>query len=74
MPLFTTRDARQKEHDNIRVLPRALRGRHLHHHDQETDAVLLLQPDRAVRADLLHGPAWVHSTSRLGRETHTRSV
>ena len=36
---------------------------------QEADPVLLLQPDRALPADRLHGGARLHAAARLGGET-----
>ena len=40
---------------------------------QATDAVLLFQPDCALRPHLLHGPSWIHSPPWCWRKTHTRS-
>ena len=40
---------------------------------QATDAVLLFQPDRALRPHLIYGPSWLHSTPWCRRETHIRS-
>ena len=82
-----TRSASDEERGNLRVLPRALPGHHLHHQDQvsshwsragilssdwllqEADPVLLLQPDRALPADCLHGGARLHAAAGLGGET-----
>ena len=40
---------------------------------QAADPVLLLQPDRALPADRLHGGARLHAAARLGGETQSRS-
>ena len=40
---------------------------------QAADVVLLLQLNRTLRLDLLHGSAWLHSSTRRWRETHSRS-
>ena len=39
---------------------------------QASNAVLLLQPDCPLRAHLLHGSPWIHSSTWLGGETHSR--
>ena len=39
---------------------------------QTSNPVLLLQPDCPLRAHLLHGSPWIHSSTWLGGETHTR--
>ncbi|XP_058796572.1 uncharacterized protein LOC131667266 isoform X6 [Phymastichus coffea] len=70
--LMYNRHARQEEHDSVPVLPRALRRRDLHHPDTQAHALLLLQPDRAVRAHLQHGAARLHPATGLRREAHPR--
>ena len=52
----------------LRVLSGPLPGHHLHHQDPTTNALLLLQPDRALRADCLDGGARLHAAPRLGGE------
>ena len=37
---------------------------------QTSHPVLLLQPDRTLRADLLHGSAWIHASTGFGGETY----
>lgn len=66
------RHAGQKERDNVRMLPRTVRGHHVYNKDQTEDAVLFLQPDRAVRAHLVHGSPGLHAASGLRRKAHTR--
>ena len=39
---------------------------------QASDPLLLLQPDCPLRAHLLNGSPWIHSSTWLRRETHTR--
>ena len=39
---------------------------------QTSHPVLLLQPDRTLCVDLLHGSSWIHSSTRFGGETHIR--
>ena len=56
------------------MLPRALRGHHVHHQHAAAHPLLLLQPDRALRPHLQHGAARLHAAARRGREAHTRSV
>ena len=41
---------------------------------QATDAVLLFQPDCALRPHLLNGPSWLHPSPWCWRETHFRQV
>lgn len=54
----------------LRMLPPVpLPGRHLHHHDQAEDPVLLLQPDRPLHPDCLHGGAGLHTSAGLRGET-----
>ena len=40
--------------------------------DQASNPVLLLQPDCPLCAHLLHGSPWIHSSTGLGGETHSR--
>lgn len=68
------RNAGQEEHNNIRVLSGAVRRRDLHDHDPKADAILLLQPDRALCADLLDGTTGLHVAPGLGGEVDTWSV
>ena len=37
---------------------------------QASHPVLLLQPDRSLRADLLHGSAWIYASTGFGGETY----
>lgn len=53
------------------MLSRAVRRRNLHDHDSAPDAVLLLQSDRALRADILDGAARVYAAAWLRGEAHT---
>ena len=39
---------------------------------QAADVILLLQPDRALCPDILHGPARLHPPAWCWRETHSR--
>ena len=39
---------------------------------QTSHPVLLLQLDRTLRTDLLHGSAWIHASSWFGGETYIR--
>lgn len=71
LALFS-RYAGKEEHDNVSVLPGAVRRRHLHDTDTQTDALLLFQPDRALRADIEHGPTGLHPAARFRREAHLR--
>lgn len=66
------RYAWKKEYVNLRLLPRTVRGHHVYHKDQTEDVVLFLQPDRAVRAHLVHGSPGLYATSGLWRKAHTR--
>ena len=66
------RHARQEEHDRVPVLPGALRRCHLHDTDTTQDPLLLLQPHRALRPHIEHGPARLHPAARLRREAHSR--
>lgn len=56
------------------MLPRALRGCHLHHHDQKADSLLFLQPDRALRSHLIDGAPRIHIATWLWGEINIRSV
>ena len=53
----------------LRMLSLPLPGHHLHHHDQAEDPLLLLQPDRPLHPDRLHGGAGLHTSAGLGGET-----
>ena len=68
------RNARPEEQYRLRLLPGALRGHHLHHQHPAENSLLFLQPDRALRPHLQHGPARLHSPPGLRGETHLRSV
>ena len=50
------------------MLSGAVPGHHLHHQDPPEDALLLLQPDRALSADRLHGGAGLHAAPGLRGE------
>lgn len=65
------RDAGPQEHHNLRVLPRAVRRRHVHDKDPPPDAVLFFQFNRAVRPDFVHGAARLHVAAGLRREADT---
>lgn len=66
------RNAGQEEHDNVPMLSGALRRRHIHHTDTKKDPLLFFQPDRAMRADIEHGPPGVHPSARFRGEAHLR--
>ena len=53
-------------------MSRALPGHHLHNQDPPEDDVLLLQPDRALSADRLHGGAGLHAAPGLRGEAQPR--
>jgi len=67
-----SRYAGEEEHDNVSVLPGAIRRRHVYDTDTQEDPLLLFQPDRALRADIEHGPTGLHSAARFRREAHPR--
>lgn len=69
---FFNRRARQAERDLLQLLPRAVHRHHVRDPDPPEDAVLLLQPDRAVRADRVDGPARLHTATGLRRKAVTR--
>ena len=50
------------------MLPGAVSGHHVRHQDPAEDALLLLQPDRALSADRLHGGAGLHAAPGLRGE------
>lgn len=54
------RDARQEEREHVRLLSGTVRGCDVHHTDPAQDALLFLQPHRALRTHQLHGSARVH--------------
>ena len=56
----------------LRLLPRPLPRHHLHHQDPAEDALLLLQPYRALHPDRLHGRPRLHAPAGLGRKTFIR--
>ncbi len=62
----------QAQRGVLRLLPRALPGHHVRDQDQAQDALLLLQPHRALRAHRVHGGAGIHPAARLGREAVAR--
>ena len=39
---------------------------------QASNIVLFLQPDRPLRAHLLHGSSWIHTSTGLGGKAHIR--
>lgn len=67
-----SRCPRQAERNLLQLLPGAVHRHHLRHLDPPEDVVLLLQPDRAVRADCVDGPARVHTATGLWREAFAR--
>jgi len=67
-----SRYAGKEEHDNVSMLPGAVRWRHVHDTDTQEDPLLLFQPDRALRADIEHGPTGLHPAARFRREAHPR--
>ena len=69
--ILSSRSPRNQERGDLRLLPGAVSGHHLHHQDQAEDAVLLHQPDCAVPADRLHGGAGLHAAPGLGGEVVT---
>ncbi|KAE8752652.1 hypothetical protein FOCC_FOCC000774 [Frankliniella occidentalis] len=66
------RDARQEEREHVRLLSGTVRGCDVHHTDPAQDAILFLQPHRALRTHQLHGSSRVHSATRLRGEAHPR--
>ena len=66
------RSARSEKRSYLRLLPGALPGHHLHLQDPAADPLLLLQPDRALPADRLHGGARLHAAAGLGGEAQSR--
>lgn len=68
------RRARQAQRDLLQLLPGAVHRHHVRGGDQAQDALLLLQPHRALRAHRLHGSARLHASARLRRETLVRYV
>ena len=71
-PPCIPRSARRTKRSYLRLLPRAVSGHHLHLQDQAEDDVLLLQPDRALPPDRLHGGAGLHAAPRLRGEAQSR--
>jgi len=67
-----SRYAGKEEHINISMLPGAVRWRHVHDTDTQKNPLLLFQPDRALRADIEHGPIGLHPAARFWREAHPR--
>jgi len=67
-----SRYAGKEEHDNVSMLPGAVRWRHVHDTDTQEDPLLLFQLDRALRADIEHGPTGLHPAARFRREAHPR--
>ena len=65
------RSTRSEKRSYLRLLPGALPGHHLHLQDPAADPLLLLQPDRALPADRLHGRARLYVAAGLGREART---
>ena len=70
-PCVIPRSARQEKRSYLRLLSRAVSGHHLHLQDPPEDDVLLLQPDRALSADRLHGGAGLHAAPGLRGEART---
>ena len=68
------RYARSEKQHHLWVLPWALRGHHLHHQDPAEDALLFLQPHRALSSDRLHGSLGLHSAPGLWGEIEFRWV
>ena len=66
------RSSREEEQRDVRLLPGALRGHHLHRPHQAENSLLFLQPDRALRPHLQHGPARLHSPPGLRGEADSR--
>lgn len=70
--LNVCRHARHEERQVVRLLPGTVRGHHVHDNDQTENVVLFLQPDRAVRAHLVHGPLGLHAAAGLRRKADAR--
>ena len=66
------RSSREEEQRDVRLLPGALRGHHLHRPHQAEDSLLFLQPHRPLSSDRLHGGPGLHSPSGLRGETEFR--
>lgn len=71
LALFS-RYAGEEEHDNVSVLSGTVRRHHVHDTDTQEDPLLLFQSDRALRADIEHGPTGLHPAARFRREAHPR--